>query len=489
MGLKTLFTNIQSLSKEKSLRCDVDFVEFQNHFTLSKYYSFKDLFEIVKDNKVNLENLDDDFYYVEIGNVTKNGVVEPVKLNFNNREIEDENYYKKIEKGDIIQVQVGDILISKVRPNLKKFVFIDEDNKNYYYTSAFIHLRPKKLNKILYYSLRSIFYNNLIAISRQGKGYPTIKEDDMLCLKFDKNIIDTLINKKADIDKDINFIEEEIKQLQNKIENPQKIINKIFAKEFNFNESLYDDFGKGMTAGTQTAKNRTLRTFETNFSDIATNKILRSSTRYHNIPTKTLTNILKKIDTIKVKDVVESYEKGIQPDYVLYGDIPVIKIANLKNGYIDFSETEYISKEDYDKLSERKKIKHGDIILCVTGKVSLGKIDYYDYENEAITTVDNYVLRLKDNYNPLFFIYFFRCILGCFQVERDYTGTTNQIHLYWDEISNFKIPNLKLTLQQKIVDEIKSELDLQEQIKNQIEENYVKIENLLTNIIKSPEDE
>lgn len=140
-------------------------------------------------------------------------------------------------------------------------------------------------------------------------------------------------------------------------------------------------------------------------------------------------------------------------------------------------------------MSERKKIKHKDIILCVTGKVSLGKIDYYDYENEAITTVDNYVLKLKDNYNPLFFIYFFRCILGCFQVERDYTGTTNQIHLYWDEISNFKIPNLKLTLQQKIVDEIKSELDLQEQIKNQIEENYVKIENLLTNIIKSPEDE
>lgn len=45
----------------------------------------------------------------------------------------------------------------------------------------------------------------------------------MLCLKFDKNIIDTLINKKVDIDKDINFIEEETKQLQNKIENPQKL--------------------------------------------------------------------------------------------------------------------------------------------------------------------------------------------------------------------------------------------------------------------------
>ena len=106
-------------------------------------------------------------------------------------------------------------------------------------------------------------------------------------------------------------------------------------------------------------------------------------------------------------------------------------------------------------MNEIKKLKKGDIIICATGKISLGKIDYYDYKHDSITTVDNYILRLNENYNPLFFTYFFRSILGCFQVERDYTGATNQIHLYWDQISNFKIPDIPLERQEEIVDEIK----------------------------------
>ncbi|MDR3151124.1 MAG: hypothetical protein LBU14_06225 [Candidatus Peribacteria bacterium] len=88
-------------------------------------------------------------------------------MNFNERNVEDEDYYKKIEKGDIIQVKKGEILISKVRPYLKKYVYIDENNNDIFYTSAFIHLKPKKIGKILYYSLRTIFYDNLITISRQ----------------------------------------------------------------------------------------------------------------------------------------------------------------------------------------------------------------------------------------------------------------------------------------------------------------------------------
>lgn len=117
--------------------------------------------------------------------------------------------------------------------------------------------------------------------------------------------------------------------------------------------------------------------------------------------------------------------------------------------------------------------------MCATGKVSLGKIDYYDYEYDAITTVDNYILRLKDNYNPLFFTYFFRSILGYFQIERDFTGATNQIHLYWEQIANFKIPDISLEEQQKIVDEIKEELDKQEEIKQQIATERAKIDAII----------
>ena len=484
MPLKQFTTDFQEIGKEKSFRYDVDFASFQDGFLVDKYYSFNDLFAFSSKNKVSIETLDDDFLYAEIGNVSKNGDVEPTRLNFNERKEEEENYYKKIEKGDIIPAQENDILLSKVRPNLRKYVFINSDTKNYFYTSAFIHLEPKKLNKILYYSFRTIFYENLIAISRQGKGYPTLKEDDFNYLKFDKKIIDKLSEKQDEIVAQIEPIEKKIKELKNQITPPQEVINKVFAREIGFDENLYNEFGKGMTAGTQSAKDRILRTFKTDFSELPRSDILRFSIRYHNTPTKKLMEFLDNIKTLEVKDVVASFEKGIQPKYNTDGEISVVKIANLKNRFIDFSETEKITQNDFDRLGSQKKLKLNDIIICATGKVSLGKIDFYDYEDEAITSVDNYILRLNKNYNPLFFTYFFRSILGYFQIERDFTGATNQIHLYWDQISIFKIPNISLKDQQKIVDEIKAELDKQEEMNLKITAERNKIDEIIEKTIR-----
>jgi type I restriction enzyme S subunit len=282
----------------------------------------------------------------------------------------------------------------------------------------------------------------------------------------------------------IEPIEKKIKELKSTIRHPQEIINEVFAREFGFDVNLYNEFGKGMTAGTQIAKDKSLRIFETGFEELSRSKILRFSTRFHNPPTKKLMDFLDSIETLQVKDVVDSYEKGVQPNYNSDGEIPVVKITNLKNGYIDFSESEFVTEKYYNNLDKKKKLKQNDIIICATGKVSLGKIDFYDYEIDAITTVDNYIIRLKENYNPLFFTYFFRSILGYFQIERDFTGTTNQIHLYWEQISNFQIPNISLSEQQKIVDEIKAELDKQEEIKKQIEQERNKIDEIIEEVIK-----
>jgi type I restriction enzyme S subunit len=240
-----------------------------------------------------------------------------------------------------------------------------------------------------------------------------------------------------------------------------------------------------MTAGTQIADNRTLRVFETDFVGLARSEILRFSTRYHNLPTKKLMEILDEIETVKVKDIVSSYEKGVQPAYNSDGEISVVKITNLKNGFIDLEESEKITNAEFQKIKTEKRLKKNDIILCGTGKVSLGKIDLFDLEEDAITSVDNYIIRLGKDFNQLFFVYFFRSVLGYFQIERDYTGATNQIHLYWEQISNFSIPNLPLSHQQKIVDEIKLEIDAQELLKKQIELERQKIDAIIEQAIIS----
>jgi len=485
MSLKQFTIDFQELGKEKSFRYDVDFLNFQNDFLAEQYYSFNDLFSFSFENKVDVTKLEDDFLYSEIGNVSKEGDVEPVKLNFNERKEGEENYYKKIEKGDIIKAKENEILLSKVRPNLKKYIFINKDNKDYFYTSAFVHLVPKELNKILYYSFRTIFYENLIAISRQGKGYPTLKEDDFLYLKFDKKVIDKLSAKQYQIVAQIEPIEKKIKKLKSQITPVQDIINRVFAREFKFDENLYNEFGKGMTAGTQAAQNRTLRAFETDFSGLSRSSILRFSTRYHNPPTRKLMDFIDEIETIQIKEVIiEPIHRGASPKYNKNGDVPVVKTGHLKNGYIEISQEEFVDTEFYN-ASKNSQVKENDILIASTGKVSLGKIDLVKTKQNLIADGHVSIIRIDDKkYNRLFFVYFFRSILGFFQIERDFTGATNQIELYADEIANFQIPSIPLLNQQRIVNEIKTELDKQEEMKQKIESERTKIDEIIEKAIR-----
>jgi len=239
-----------------------------------------------------------------------------------------------------------------------------------------------------------------------------------------------------------------------------------------------------MTAGTQIAQNRTLRTFETDFSGLARSGILRFSTRFHNTPTKKLMDFLDNIGTLQVKDVIfDDIHRGASPNYDPDGEIPVIKTGHLKNGYIVISQEEFVNQKFYDS-SERSQVKEGDILIASTGKTSLGKIDLVEDDQNLIADGHISVIRIDgEKYNPLFFAYFFRSILGYFQIERDFTGATNQIDLYTNEISNFQIPNLSLDDQQRTVDEIKAELDKQKLIKQKIEAERKKINYIIESAI------
>ena len=284
----------------------------------------------------------------------------------------------------------------------------------------------------------------------------------------------------------IEPIERKIKDLKNQIKKPQEVINQVFAREFGFDQNLYNEFGKGMTAGTQIADNRTLRVFETDFVGLARSEILRFSTRYHNLPTKKLMEILDEIKTVKLANVLsETIHRGASPKYDENGSIPVVKTGHLKSGYIEISQEEFVEEKFY-KSSTRSQIKNGDILIASTGKGFLGKIDLVETDEDLVADGHLSILRIDEKkYNRLFLVYFFRSVLGYFQIERDFTGATNQIELYANEISNFLIPNLPLSRQQKIVDEIKLELDAQELLKKQIELERQKIDAIIEQAIIS----
>jgi restriction endonuclease S subunit len=472
MGLKVFTMEFAELANEKTFRDDVDFSYFQNDYNISNFFSFNDLFLIKKNNCVNISNFEDDFYYSEIGNVSKDGDVEPVKLNFNERTIEDEDYYKKIEKGDIIKVEENDILISKVRPNLKKYVFIDQSNKDFFYTSAFIHLQPKKLNKILFYALRTIFYNNLIAISRQGKGYPTLKEDDFQYLKFEKSLINKL-SQNPQITTQIEQIEQKIKELKEQIQPAQTIINKVFAREFGFDFAKFEEL-----------KKHTI--FSYDFVSFANNIDLRQSVKFHRIAGKFVLEQLKSKTNKKIKDFLSGpivLGKGISPnEYDENGDVFYIAMSNIKNWQFETEEARTVSSL-FSSTNKSKTVALNDILLARSGEGTIGKVALIDDESvEGIFADFTMRIRLK-NYNYLFAYFYFRTTYFQYLVEINKKGLGNNTNIFPSQVQEFPLFDISLIEQQQLVNEIKAELDEQEKVKKTIAEERNKIDEIIENII------
>ena len=483
MPLKQFTIDFQELAKDQFLRNDEKYHSFLysldwNLFRLKK----RDLVSLknILVNDYNLFNYEDGEEYKGIPTgqtyLDKDGEIrehQPVTI---------ENHPNRLK----YKISNDNILISSLRlAKSPALYFESEDLSDYVFSNGFYVYKVKKewnIKFILYVlrtkKLRNILDENIY----RGIGISAYKDSDL------KNIKIPLISKsKQDqIVAQIEPIEKRIKELKNKIALAQEIINKVFVREFKFDKNLYNEFGKGMTAGTQIAQDRTLRIFETDFSKFSRSGILRFSSRFHNTPTKKLMDFLDGIKVLKVKDIIiEPIHRGASPKYNPDGEIPVVKTGHLKNGYIKISQDEFIDRDFYNS-SVRSQIKEGDILIASTGKVSLGKIDLVETNQDLIADGHISIVRIDEKkYNRLFFTYFFRSILGYFQIERDFTGATNQIELYADEISNFQIPNISLKAQQKIVDEIKTELDKQERMNQTIETERNKIDGIIERAVEN----
>jgi len=72
------------------------------------------------------------------------------------------------------------------------------------------------------------------------------------------------------------------------------------------------------------------------------------------------------VELSKVCDVRDGTHDS--PKYVLDG-YPLITSKNLKNGYIDFTDINLISREDLDSINKRSKVDPGDILMPMIGTI------------------------------------------------------------------------------------------------------------------------
>lgn len=474
MGISTYEYDLNDCAHEKGFRFDIKFLKYNIANNINKsYYTFNELFEIIEKKAVEIP---EEINYAQIGDTSKNGDVEPVELNMDNAEVDiiNADYYKKILKGDIIKPQENSILISSVRPNLKKFVFIDKEKNNIYFTKAFLELTSKKINPLItYYALRSILFKNIISVARQGKGYPTLNSKDLKYILFDKKVIDLLFANQKELLKNIIPIFNKINLYKKKLIPDTLIISAVFNNKYSLDiEKLHE---------LQKEKYNSLT-----LSDFANNKDMRNSCKFHCKSAQYAYNELKSRFRTKIKDFISEpivLGASISPsDYDENGEYRYLSMASIKTWQYDNDLAQIVS--DIYANNNSKKVKKDDIIIARSGEGTIGKVALIDNDDTNAIFCD-FTMRIHlNNYNPAFAYYYFRTDFFQELIYGYKKGLGNNTNIFPIQIQEFPIPDIDLDEQQKIVDEIQSKINEQNKIKNKIEELRNSIDEIIENAIK-----
>ena len=171
--------------------------------------------------KVNPENMKSGQYaninYIDIASV-KGGQI-----------LEIQNLTNEFPSRAKRMIKKGDILYSSVRPNLKGYVYINDEIQNGIASTGFANIRVKEpniiLSKYLYYIMTSEYITDELISKAKGAQYPTVSFDDFETLKIP---IPSFERQKEIVDY-CEFNDTLIKQLEKEIENNKKQAEKYIT--------------------------------------------------------------------------------------------------------------------------------------------------------------------------------------------------------------------------------------------------------------------
>ena len=471
MGLKTFTISVEELSKDSHLRNDEKYHSFlhfsdwnlfnskSNNLVQLKYILVEDfnLFEFQEDEDykgipTGQTYLDEDGYIKEYQSITLDNHPNRLKYKITN----------------------DNILISSLRLAKSPALFFEkEDLSEYVFSNGFYIFKVKREwnNKFILYILRSkklkyILDNNIY----RGIGISAYKKDDLLKIKIPfipKPQQDKIVSQ-------IEPIEKNIKKLKSQIKEPQEIINKVFAREFKFDLKKFEELKK-------------VKSYYLDLSEFGNNKDVRQSVKFHRDAGYFIIEELNKITNKKIKDYISEpivLGKSVSPkDYDENGDYYYLSMATIKNWKFENEDSKLVSVE-YSNKNQNKTVVKNDILIARSGEGTIGKVALIDDEDLQGIFAD-FTMRIRlENYSPLFAYYYFRSEYFQYLVEVNKKGLGNNTNIFPSQIQEFPMIDISLNEQQRIVDEIKTELDKQEEYKMKIANERDKIDEIIEKAIK-----
>lgn len=96
------------------------------------------------------------------------------------------------------------------------------------------------------------------------------------------------------------------------------------------------------------------------------------------------------------------------------------------------------------------------------------------------------ILRIsEDRCLKQFLVYYLWSVLGCYQIEKEYAGSTNQIEIYPDQIGNIIIPDIPISTQEQIIREIQDKINNQSDISTKVSQLRNEINKIISDVINA----
>jgi type I restriction enzyme S subunit len=187
--------------------------------------------------------------------------------------------------------------------------------------------------------------------------------------------------------------------------------------------------------------------------------------------------------TVKMKEVCDLITDGehATPQRVQSG-VPLTTAKNVRDGFLDMAQTDYVALETAEKCWKRCKPKHGDILMVCVGATT-GRVCLVSQPPEMVLVRSVALLRPSANrIEGTFLNLFLRSPSGQKQVWGGVRQNA-QPCLYLGKMSEFTIQLPPLAEQRRIVAKVEQLMALVDALEQQLAASRVTAEKLLTAIV------
>ncbi len=210
-----------------------------------------------------------------------------------------------------------------------------------------------------------------------------------------------------------------------------------------------------------------------------TEKVYRIDAEYFQPKYEKLILKIKSKKPEKLENFIKNHSTGFpfQSENYQETGIPLIRINNIRKGYLDLSNSAYLTEKDY-LLSPKDVAKPRDIILSMSGSIGMTALVPKDIPKSAI---NQRILRMiTQNIEKDYLVLLLNSIVGSYQLERIGTGGL-QTNISYKDIKKILIPVLPKPIQEKISKLVQKSYIARKRSKELLEEAKHKIEELIEN--------